>query len=140
MDRHRSAFDPRAHKEATKDAPKWTDLSPDQQAEFIANLRRQSSDVVTQTNRDSRSAPQDINFSFEEFQSLAQKAGFTLVAIGDKPPSDDGYAINREARIKELEAQAVTLRQRAVTAEAIAATAVRELNELKAAKEQPSES
>lgn len=135
LKRQREGFDPRAHREATKDVPKWSDLTPEQQKEFEANLRRQVATNASQVNRDSRSVPQEINLNFEDLQALAQRAGFILVAIGDKPPSDDGYSLNREARIKELEAQVIKMHERATTAESTAASAISEVNELKAAKE-----
>lgn len=57
---------------------------------------------------------------------------YQIFPIGEKPADATGRAANREARITELENEQTKLRQRATDAEAIAASAVREVSELKA--------
>lgn len=141
LKRKREGFDVKAHMAASANAPKWQDLSPDQQREFIANLRKQPASQSAQSRQSAQATGvPEFHLGLEDIRALAQAIGFQIVAIGDQPPADDGYAANREAKIQELTNDNDKLHARAVTAEATAADAIRELNTLKSAtapKEQP---
>ena len=67
--------------------------------------------------------------------ALAQEGldfSYRIFPIGEKPSDATGFSASREARITELENEHPKLRKRATDAEAIAASAAREVTALKA--------
>lgn len=118
--------------------PNINDMSPSERTEFERLIREDNQkrggprQVVAQLG-----LPGEVNLTLDHLRLLAQKAGHDLVPIGEKP-TDGAWVAKFESQIKALELtvsqksdECDTLRLRAVTAERIAADAVRELRELK---------
>ena len=117
--------------------PNINDMSPSERTEFERLIRQQNQRRGPQAANPTLGLPGEINLTLDQLRLLVQKAGHEMVPMGDKP--DGGAWVAKfESRIKELEAsverhaqECDTLRLRAVTAEKIAADAVRELRDLK---------
>lgn len=82
-----------------------------------------------------RRTPPVTSLNLEELRSNLRQIGMDIVMIGDKPSDPGGFSQNQQERITTLEAANASLLSRAVTAEATAADAIRELKELKASQE-----
>ena len=135
--------DPRVRAEAQSridaygSGPNINDMSQSDRAEFERRIREDNARRGPQSVSPQLGLPGEVNLTMDQLRLLAQKAGHDLVPIGEKP-TGGAWVAKFEARIKDLEAavsrnaeECDTLRLRAVTAEKIAADAVRELRELK---------
>lgn len=117
--------------------PNINDMSPSERTEFERLIREQNTRRGPQPIVSQLGIPGEINLTLDQLRLLAQKAGHELVPMGDKP-TGSAWAAKFESQIGELQAtvsrksdECDTLRLRAVTAEKIAADAVRELRDLK---------
>ena len=117
--------------------PNINDMSPSERTDFERLIREQNQRRGPQPVTSQLGIPGEVNLTLDQLRLLAQKAGHELVPMGDRP--DGGAWVAKfESRIRALESavelrnqECDTLRLRAVTAEKIAADAVRELRELK---------
>ncbi len=112
-------------------------MSPSERAEFERLIREDNQRRGPNQTASQLSLPGEVNLTLDQLRLLVQKAGHDMVPMGEKP-SGGAWVAKFESRIKELESsvdlrdqECDTLRLRAVTAEKIAADAVRELRDLK---------
>lgn len=117
--------------------PNINDLSPSERTEFERAIREQNQRRGPQPVTSQLGLPGEINLTLDQLRLLAQKAGHDLVPMGDKP-TDGAWVAKFESEISQLKSagekkqqECDTLHLRAVTAEKIAADAVRELRDLK---------
>lgn len=117
--------------------PNINDFSPEARAEFERRIREDNQRRGPQPVAAQLGLPGEINLTLDQLRLLAQKAGHDLVPMGDKP-TGVAWVAKFEARIKVLETalsqkteECDTMHLRAVTAEKIAADAVRELRGMK---------
>ena len=117
--------------------PNINDLSPSERTEFERAIREQNQHRGPQPVVSQLGIPGEVNLTLDQLRLLAQKAGHDLVPMGDKP-TDGAWVAKFEAEIAQLKTSVAqkqqecdTLHLRAVTAEKIAADAVRELRDLK---------
>lgn len=117
--------------------PNINDLSPSERTEFERGIREQNQRRGPQPVSAQLGLSGEINLTLDQLRLLAQKAGHDLVPIGDKP-TEGAWVAKFEAEIAQLKGSVAqkqqecdTLHLRAVTAEKIAADAVRELRDLK---------
>ncbi len=117
--------------------PNINDMSPDERSEFERLIREQNQRRGPQTTNPTLGIAGEVNLTIDQLRILAQKAGHDLVPMGEKP-TGGAWVAKYEDQIKHLRAEVDrrneecdTLRLRAVTAEKIAADAVRELRDLK---------
>ena len=117
--------------------PNINDMSPSERSEFENLIREQNQRRGPQVSNPTLGIAGEINLTLDNLRILAQKAGHELVPMGDKPEGG-AWVAKFESQIKLLReevdrraGECDTLRLRAVTAEKIAADAVRELRNLK---------
>jgi hypothetical protein len=126
-----------ARLDAHGSGPNINDMSPSERAKFERLIREQNQRRGPQPVVSQLGIPGEINLTTDQLRILAQKAGFELVPMGDSP-SGGAWVAKFESEISQLKTsleksngECDTLRLRAVTAEKIAAEAVRELRDLK---------
>jgi len=110
--------------------PNINDLSPSERTEFERGIREQNQRRGPQPANPQLGLAGEVNITLDQLRLLAQKAGHDLVPMGDKP-AGGAWVAKFEAEIMQLKQECDTLHIRAVTAERIAADAVRELRDLK---------
>jgi hypothetical protein len=117
--------------------PNINDLSPSERTEFERRVREDNQRRGPQVATPTLGIAGEMNLTIDQLRLLAQKAGHDLVPMGDRP-SGGAWVAKFESEIAQLKTavekkqqQCDTLHLRAVTAEQIAADAVRELRDLK---------
>ena len=117
--------------------PNINDMSPSERSEFEHLIRQQNQRRGPNQQAQQLGITGEAHLTLDQLRVLVQATGHDMVPIGDKP-TGGAWVAKFETQIAELKTslsqktdECDTLRLRAVTAEQIAADAVRELRNLK---------